>query len=549
MDFKRNLLWGALAVVLLMLWQEWQKQNVVSETVATAPGSVIAPPPSSPQLSNQSDVIQAADSSRVELKQGKPVSIKTDVLDITINTAGADIRQILLNDYPVSIEQQDVPFRLMGEGDDMFIAQSGLRARDNKTAMPDHNSIYQSSKGEYSLADGSDSMEVVFTWQGDNGLLVDKVYTLHRGQYLIDIEYRIRNQGSKDLGVYQYRQLLRTDVESKGLASLPTYVGGVISGVDKKKDEDIHYRKVKFSEMQDENLGVDVVGGWAAMIQHYFLAALVPAQDEVNRFYTMADSGNELYTLGMASTVKNVAAGSTGQLTYQIYAGPKVQDVLAEVAPRLELSIDFGIMTIIADPLHWLLRMVHGLVGNWGWAIVIVTLMIRLALYPLQSKSAYSMAQMRKLSPRLKQLKERYGDDKQKLNQAMMDLWRKEKINPFSGCLPILIQMPFFLAFYWVILESVELRQADWILWYADLSIADPYFVLPILMGISSLVMFKLNPTTMDPMQEKMMMFMPIMLTVLFVFFPAGLVLYWTVSNIFQLGQQLVINKKVAAMK
>ncbi|MCW8828659.1 MAG: membrane protein insertase YidC, partial [Gammaproteobacteria bacterium] len=303
-----------------------------------------------------------------------------------------------------------------------------------------------------------------------------------------------------------------------------------------------------FDDMRKETLSRNIEGGWAAMIQHYFLSAWVPQPDEAANYYSKAPGGNR-YILGMVSPAMSVAPGESQSISSRLYVGPKLQDQLEEVAKGLELTVDYGFLTVIAKPLFWMLELIHSFVGNWGWSIILITIMIKAAFYKLSETSYKSMAQMRKLQPRLKQLKERFGDDKQKLNEAMMKMYREEKINPLGGCLPILVQIPVFIALYWMLLESVEMRQAPFMFWIQDLSIKDPYFVLPVLMGITMFIQHRLNPTPLDPIQARVMMILPIAFTFFFMFFPAGLVLYWVVNNTLSIAQQYYITRVVIGDK
>ena len=319
-----------------------------------------------------------------------------------------------------------------------------------------------------------------------------------------------------------------------------TNANAAVSSPDKR------YEKIPFDDMAQQDISRDVPGGWAAMIQHYFISAWIPPRDATNHFYTKALPG-ERYLVGLAGPTREVAPGSVADLGLELYMGPKNQDRLAQIADGLDLTVDYGWLWFIAQPLFWLLKWLHKLVGNWGWAIVLVTVLIKLAFYHLSATSYRSMANMRRMAPRLQSLKERYGDDKQRLNQAMMELYKKEKINPLGGCLPILVQIPVFIALYWVLLESVEMRQAPFILWIEDLSIKDPYFVLPLIMGVSMYIQQKLNPAPPDPMQAKIMMSLPFVFTIFFAFFPSGLVLYWVVNNILSISQQWYITRKIEA--
>jgi YidC/Oxa1 family membrane protein insertase len=553
------LLWAALAFILMLIYQQWQvdygpKHEAPATTEQQAAtsdtGSSSVPTPAADTPTAPAPIADKPEHAKAQpLASQQRVHIKTDVLDLEVDTVGGDIRKAWLPDYPVSVDKPDQPVELLKDsGPHTFIAQSGLVAvAKSGSQVPDHHTIYSTQQTNYSLQPGQDSLDVVLTWTSDNGVRVNKVYTFKRGSYVVNVRYDVTNTGTRPWQAFMYRQLQHSkEVKKSGLGVLPIYTGAVYSGFDKTKDEKVSYQKYKFKDMEEQDLNVTLQGGWAAMIQHYFIVAMIPGQEQTNRFYSLKTEGDR-FAIGMIGTQDHkLAAGQNTSFGYKMFIGPKVQKLLGEAAPGLELTVDYGYTTIIAQPLFWVLSKIHALVGNWGWAIILMTILLKAAFYKLQAKSYVSMAKMRKLNPRIQQMKERYGDNKQAFQQAMMELWKKEKVNPFGGCLPILIQMPIFLSFYWVLLESVELRQADWILWYKDLSQKDPYFVLPILNGISMFIQFKLNPAPTDPMQEKIMMFMPIFVSVLFLFFPSGLVLYWTVNGILQNIQQYYITRHVA---
>lgn len=551
MELKNVFLWAALAFVLMLIYQQWQVDYgqvappVASET--TRPGQQNVPQPSKDTPATPARV----DNSPANLVQpvqasGQRVHIRTDVLDLELDTLGGDIRKVLLPTYPVSVDKPDIPFQLMGDDELSFIAQSGLVDGSDKKDAPNHHAIYRAEKTEYVMAEGQNKLEVVLSWHSNSGLQVNKVYTLQRGSHQVDIRFDVKNNTGDTWSGYMYRQLQRHRVITEtGLGMLPTYTGAVYSGFDVKADEATPYEKYDFDDMAERALNRTLQGGWVAMIQHYFLVALVPEQKKTNKFYSLEADGDR-FSIGMIENeAHRISAGGTDSFNYKMYLGPKDQDAMEAVAPNLHLTVDYGFVTIIAEPLFWLLKWLHGLIGNWGWAIVAMTILLKAAFFNLSAKGYKSMAKMRKVNPRIQALKERYGEDKQGFQQAMMKLWKEEKVNPMSGCLPILIQMPIFLAFYWVLLESVELRQADWMLWYKDLSQADPYFVLPILNGISLLIQTKLSPPQTDPMMEKMMLIMPIGVSILFAFFPAGLVLYWTFNSILQNIQQYMITRQI----
>lgn len=535
MDFQRIILFFALSFTLLLLWQAWQDDYGPQPTPAPtvqAPGEDLPAP--SPDAS-----VPAGAPMRPGLDSGQRVRVVTDVFNAEIDTYGGDLRRVDLLDFPVAVEEPENPVTLLNDQREMFVAQSGLvtAAGASGVPAPTHHTTYEAAASEYRLAPGQDTLEVPLRWTSPEGLTVEKVYTFQRGSYEVAVTQRVTNNSGSDWAAHAYYQWLRSRPTDTS-RFMYTYTGGVISGTETK------YEKIDFDDMDDANLSRDLTGGWAAMIQHYFLGAWIPAQDAVHQFYTRTP-GDSRYILGLITPAQSIAAGATGEFSSRLYVGPKTQDTLSEVAPNLELTVDYGILTIIAKPLYWLLEKIHGLVGNWGWSIVILTILIKLAFYKLSETSYKSMAHMRKVQPRLVALKERYGDDRQKLNEAMMKMYREEKINPLGGCLPILVQIPVFIALYWVLLESVELRQADWILWINDLSSKDPYFVLPILMGATMLIQHRLNPTPMDPTQAKVMLVLPIVFTFFFAFFPAGLVLYWVVNNTLSILQQWYITRWV----
>ena len=366
-----------------------------------------------------------------------------------------------------------------------------------------------------------------------------RTYRFARDNYVVKIRVDVANRGEEAWQGALYGQLQRGEPESPGgLFRTYTYTGGILSGPEKP------YEKVDFSDMASQDVDREATGGWVAMIQHYFAAAWIPGSEDTNHYYSKS-LPNGRFAIGVVGPVGVVSPGSTGGFSLAMYVGPKIQERMQDVAPHLERTVDYGWLWLIAEPLFWLLSWIHGFVGNWGWAIIILTFLIKLAFFQLSATSYKSMARMRKLQPRITALRERYGADKQRMNQAMMELYRQEKINPLGGCLPILVQIPVFIALYWVLLESVELRQASFIGWLDDLSLHDPYFVLPVAMGVTMLIQQRLNPTPPDPMQAKIMMALPFVFTFFFLFFPSGLVLYWFVNNMLSIIQQWVITKKI----
>jgi len=546
MENQRLILFFALALVLFLLWDAWEddygpaKQTVATQTENLAP--VIDTPNDVPvvqqPLAKQEVSGSVPDAPKVDvLSTSQRIRVTTDTLELIIDTRGGDIRDAKLLDYPVSIEQLDVPFHLMKDTlPNLFVAQSGLLSN---VESPDHYAVFTTEKNEYVLGNGQDELRVPLIWQGENGLKVTKTIILARGSHVVDVEQKIENATGEVWKGRQYRQLQRSRPDGSGeSAFIYTYTGGVIYSEDDK------YEKIDFDDMADANLSRDIAGGWAAMIQHYFLAAIIPEASETNHFYTKAP-GDDRYVLGLVSSSKSIEPGQQEFFTARYYIGPKDQGVLENLAQDLDLTVDYGMLSVIAKPLFWALDWLHSLLGNWGWAIIAVTLVIKLIFYPLSAASYRSMANMRKLAPKMQQMKERYGDDRQRMSQAMMELYKKEKINPLGGCLPMLVQIPVFISLYWVLLESVELRQAPFIFWIQDLSIKDPFYVLPLLMGVSMYIQQKLNPPPPDPIQAKIMQALPIIFTLFFAFFPAGLVLYWLANSVLSVAQQWYITVQI----
>lgn len=551
MENQRLLLFAALMFVVFLLWQNWLEfQSVkhpppVPPPVATAPTGPTSPAPPATVLGQDvptvAPVAKAAPGSQA-LGGGQRVRVTTDLFEAEIDTVGGDLRRVGLRTYPESVEHLDQPFQLLKDsGADLFIAQSGLVALNDGPA-PNHYATFVSERTEYRLADGQDVLEVRLNWSDPSGVKVVKSYTFRRGSFLVELNQRVENGSASDWRGGQYRQFQRTPPAKSNSyfgGGVVTYTGAVISTPEQR------YEKISFDDIAKKELNQTVKDGWVAMIQHYFLGAWVPNSGEVEDFYTKKAEGANRYIVGMRGAVQTVPAGATGDFRTRLYVGPKLPSVLEDVAPNLQLTVDYGVLTIIAVPLFWLLKWIHAIIGNWGWAIIFLTILIKLAFYKLSETSYRSMANMRRLAPELARLKELYGDDKQKMNEAMMGLYKKEKVNPLGGCLPILVQIPVFIALYWVLVESVQLRQAPFMLWIHDLSIPDPYYVLPLIMGVTMFVQQKLSPAPPDPIQAKVMMALPIVFTFMFLWFPAGLVLYWVVNNMLSIAQQWVITKRV----
>lgn len=554
MDNQRLVLFIALSLVILLIFSAWQREHQppVAETEIAGSSSVPtgdttvpaadlpATAPDVPKPAVESQAVSAPESAEAaSFVEGQRITIRTDRLDVVINTAGGEITRVALPTYPVEQDKPDQPVQLLDDRmPKYFVAQSGLLASQGEA--PDHHALFSAEQTHYELADGQDELKVRLHWSNKDGIQVSKIFTFHRDSYKVDLDVEVQNTGKQAWKGRAYQQLQRTEMARESMF-LYTYTGGVVSS---SWDP---YEKIEFSEMAEWKAEQSYnSGGWIAMLQHYFLGAWIPAADSANHFYTKALTDGR-YLLGLSGEEQSVAPGNTAHFSSRFYAGPKEQHRLEKIEPNLRLTVDYGVLDILAKPVFWVMEKIYSVMGNWGLAIIFVTLIIKLIFYPLSAASYKSMANMRKLSPKLKALKERYGDDRQKMSQAMMEIYKKEKINPLGGCLPILVQIPVFIALYWVLLESVEMRQAPFYLWITDLSAKDPFYVLPLLMGVSMFIQQKLNPPPMDPVQQKVMQALPIIFTLFFAFFPAGLVLYWVVNNVLSIAQQWYITRKVEA--
>lgn len=546
METTRFILLISLGLVLTMIWQAWQEDYGNAEQVEivdTAVPELLADQQSvtnlqetvSPELTSVDKPSITAVDNEQELK-GKVIHIKTDVLDIEINTQGGTVQRAALQDYPISKDKEDEKIILLNnESNGFYLIQGGLLS---KSDLANHKTIFSSESHRYDLAD-KDKITVPLYWQSESGLKIVKTFTFYKGQYIADVSYDIENTTAEEWTGSVYAQINRTDPIDNGSPFLYTYTGAILSTPESR------YEKISFDDIQDDKLSVDVANGWVAMIQHYFFTALIPGSKEDQYHYYTLNPDKNSYVIGAITPAKKLSVGSSANISHRFYVGPKLQKELPQYADGLELTVDYGIFWFLAEPVFWLLDKIHDIVKNWGWSIVLVTLVLKLLFYKLSAAGYRSMANMRRVQPRLLSIRDRYKDDRAQLNQAMMNLYKEEKINPLGGCFPILIQIPVFISLYWVLLESVELRQAEFILWINDLSAADPYFVLPLLMGISMYVQQKLNPAPMDPVQAKVLSVLPVVFTVFFAFFPSGLVLYWVVNNILSIAQQWVITRNI----
>jgi YidC/Oxa1 family membrane protein insertase len=553
MDIKRTILIVALAVVTYVGVLKWNQdygqaalptQNVASSTTASA----LPDTPAAPNASANADVPSANGETAAPVETPVAVNkdliqIKTDVLNLEIDPVGGDIAQLRLPLYPRRQDHPEIPFQLFDNGGERtYLAQSGLTGANGPDARASGRPVYTSAQKSYQLADGQNNLVVDLKFS-DNGVNYIKRFTFKRGLYDLGVTYLIDNQSGQPWAGNLFAQLKRdasADPSSSTATGTATYLGAALGTPAEP------YKKISMKDIDKASLKESVQGGWVAWLQHYFVTAWIPNKSDANVMATRKD-GQGNYIIGFTGPAITIAPGAKAETTATLYAGPKSQAVLKELSPGLELTVDYGILWFIAQPIFWLLQHIHSLVGNWGFSIIFLTMLIKGLFFPLSAASYKSMARMRAVAPKLAALKEQHGDDRQKMSQSMMELYKKEKINPLGGCLPIVVQMPVFLSLYWVLLESVEMRQAPFILWITDLSIKDPFFILPIIMGATMFIQQRLNPTPPDPMQAKVMKLMPIIFTFFFLWFPAGLVLYWVVNNCLSISQQWYITRKIEA--
>ena len=528
MDSRRGLLVIALLFMSFIVYQQWQldyhtPKPVVTEQAKTAVSDV----PSSAN-SNANAVANETQT------KGNVITLENDVFRLQINTVGGDVVGSELLKYDAELDSKTPFVLLQNTPQHTYVAQSGLIGKDGIDTKSGR-AVYQVEGSSFKLAEGQNELVVPFTFQRD-GVTYRKVFVLKRGQYDVAVNYEINNQSEKAIEVEPYGQLRHSLVDSSGSVAMPTYTGGAYSS------SETNYKKYSFSDMENANLSINTKAGWVAILQHYFVSAWIPNQDADNQLYTLTDKANNIGSIGYRGPVTVIQPNSTETLTSKLWTGPKLQNEMGEVANHLDLTVDYGWAWFIAKPLFWLLTFIQKLVHNWGLAIICVTLVVKAILYPLTKAQYTSMAKMRMLQPKLQEMRERFGEDRQRMSQEMMKLYKDEKVNPLGGCLPLLLQMPIFIALYWTFMEAVELRHAPFFGWNQDLSAQDPYYILPILMGASMFLLQKISPTPVaDPMQQKIMNFMPLIFMVFFLWFPAGLVLYWLVSNLITIIQQQLI--------
>ena len=552
MDTQRLILFFIFGLSGFFLWQKWQAEHApppaptAVQPAGTMPGAAPAATdvPAVPAAQAPPTTTPSPPGTGAVASAGKLVTVTTDLFRAEIDTTGGVIADVALLKHRDPGDEAKPYLALLRTPERTNIAESGLLG----DGMPNHRTVYEALPGPRELAAGADSLTLTLEATAKNGDKVRQLLTFHRGSYLIDVAYEITNTGAAPVAPYAYFQLVR-DTKTQGTHNSmapAAYAGPVIYNEADK------YKKIAFGEL--DKLAADPTrklpytknadNGWVGMVEHYFVSAWLPPDDKKlpREFYARKLDQGE-YAAGVVVPVGTIAPGATGRLDVPLYVGPQDQEALAKLAKGLDLTVDYGIFTVIAAPLFWLLKWLHGIIGNWGWAIIAMTILIKSAFYPLNHASARSMAKMKVIAPKLKALQAQYADDKQQLQVKMMEMYKQEKINPLGGCLPIVVQIPVFIALYWVLLSAVELRHAPWIGWIHDLSAPDPFFVLPIVYAITAFLQVRLSPTPIsDPVQAKVMQIMPIAFSVMFVFFPSGLVLYWLVNNCIQIFQQWHMN-------
>ncbi|MDC9719200.1 MAG: membrane protein insertase YidC [Gammaproteobacteria bacterium] len=544
MDFQRIILIAGVAIISYLMVLQWNQDY---GTDALAPQQVTSVSAYDTEAVNTDFAVVTQPSNNAEIavtqtnnaSAGALIEVNTDTLQVVIDTQGGDIIQASLSGYLAEMDHPDVPFTLLEQNQHRtYVAQSGLigiNGTDIKSRP-----IFRSAQSSYDLLDGQNDLEVVLSLTDTNGAVINKIYTFSRGSHLINLTYAVDNRGNQPWSANLFGQIKRdrsADPSATGGMGMSAYLGPAFSFPDDK------YYRYDFDDMDETNLKRSAPGGWVGMLQHYFVTAWVPNPEQQHNYSTRVSKNN--YIAGFVSPALELQAGQSGSTSAQFYAGPKIQSDLQAISEDLDLVVDYGWLWWVSQPLFWLLNTMFGFVGNWGVAILLVTLCVKAFFFYPSAISYRSMAKMRALAPEIAKLKEKFGDDRAKMSQGMMELYKREKANPLSGCFPIIIQMPVFIGLYWMLMESVELRHAPFFLWIQDLSVQDPYFVLPVIMGATMFIQQMLNPTPPDPMQAKIMKMLPIVFTIFFLWFPAGLVLYWVCNNILSISQQYVITKRI----
>ncbi len=538
MDTRRLVLFVIFSMSILMLWEAWQRQHTPAE-ITQQISSNASMDNSVPSQSTSAAVVAKTEmpaESDYKLLSGQRISVVTDLYKADIETTGGDLRRLELLKHRAA-DNDKTNFVLLDDAANpmTYVAQTGLIGAD----LPTHKAVFTTSATSYQMQQDQDSLEVRLNWLS-NGVSVDKIYTFHRNRYAIDVTYEVKNGSASAITPAVYYQIVHDNLSNQGSKLMPTFTGGAYYS------EATKFKKLKFADMDKEALKLSSNDGWVGLLQHYFVSAWIPKDGLVRDFYSKKIN-EHMYTIGSKSALATIAPGATLVVPARLFSGPQTKVDLISTAPGLEYTVDYGWLTVVATPLFWMLSKIHALVSNWGVAIILLTVLIKAAFFRLSASSYRSMAQMRELAPRLESMKAKFGDDRQKMQAAMMELYKKEKINPMGGCLPILVQIPVFISLYWMLLGSVELRHAPFFGWIQDLSAIDPFYILPILMGATMIIQTRLNPKPADPLQAKVMTWMPVVFSVFFFFFPAGLVLYWLVNNVLSITQQWYINKMIHA--
>ena len=547
MDSMRLFAALVFAVSVFLLFDAWNKEHgsqpmspnqEAQRPDATMPSPTLPPGLAAP-ASPAKSVAPAAAPATVNLPS---IAVRTDVLIAEIDPVGGTLRRLEFTEHREKLDKTRNFVLFQKDSVHTYVAQSGLIGEE----LPNHTTVYNSAATSYELHDGKNELVVNLTATGTKAVGVTKKLVFHRGSYLIDETFQISNRGATEITPFAYFQLVRDGAPAAGDSKMvPTYTGAAVY-TDQTK-----FKKVAFSDIDKgkSDYPKHATDGWIAILQHYFVAALLPTGDVSREFYTSTLGSSGLYRAGVIVPAGNIAPGASATVEMRLYAGPQEQDNLAKLSPGLNLTVDYGWLTIIATPLFWVLSAIQKWANNWGVSIILLTVIIKLIFFPLSAASYRSMARMRVMAPKMQKLKEQYGDDRQRLHQAMIEMYKTEKINPLGGCLPIVVQIPVFIALYWVLLASVELRNAPFIWWIKDLSAQDPYYILPVLMGATMIIQTYLNPTPPDPVQAKIMKIMPVAFSIFFFFFPAGLVLYWLVNNILSIAQQWQITRMIERSK
>lgn len=554
MDTQRIIALVVFSASSLFLWEAWQKHNrppapppaPVTTQAGNSALNAVATVPTIPSGTNGTgaavaNVPQAQNVATTSEapKSAQRISVQTDTLQVELDTQGGDVRKVTLLKHPARGDANHAFSLMQDKVGAYFIAQSGLLGYE----LPTHAALWKATATSFDLG-SNDKLNVILTNNDVAGISVSKTYMFTRGSYVVDIRYDIKNDSAAAVSPRAYFQFLRDgnppEGESAGsnpFTGIATFTGPAVYTEAKK------FQKVSFTDIDKSKQDhvKESTDGWLGMVQHYFVSAWLPQGSGERKFFTQKYT--TLYSAGVSVPISTIASGAEGSLTMPLYIGPQEQDKLNKLAPGLGLVVDYGWLKVLAYPMFVVLSWIHGILGNWGWTIILFTILLKVVFFPLNQKAGKSMAHMKTMTPKMEALKARYGDDKMKLNQAMMEMYKTEKINPLGGCLPIVVQMPFFISLYWVLLSAVELRNAPWIGWIADLSTPDPFYVLPIVMGASMIIQTKLNPAPADPVQAKVMMVLPVVFSIMFFFFPSGLVLYWTMQNILGIAQQWYINK------